>query len=120
MEEKRDELKVRSYLFSLRMIKYLRTLNQRDLTTEVIVKQVLRSATSVGANVAEARGSSSKKDFAKFFGHALKSANETKFWLGLLRDSKISKSEIINPLIQEAKELSNMLGASIATIRKSS
>ncbi|KAF0121585.1 MAG: hypothetical protein FD151_1162 [bacterium] len=79
--------------------------------------QLLRSATSIGANIIEAQAASSRKDFRNFLNHALKSANETKFWLGLLRDSGKKTGEEINPLMKEAKELANILASSILTLK---
>ena len=58
-----------------------------EQTSRIINDQLLRSATSIGANVIEAQAASSRKDYTNFFAYALKSANECKFWLGLLRDS---------------------------------
>lgn len=115
-EPKRD-LKQRAYIYALRIIKFMDTLNMRDHTTEIVVKQLLRSATSIGANIIEAQAGSTKKDFTNFFSHALKSANESKFWLGLLRDSGKASREQSEVLLQETKELANILGASILTLR---
>ncbi len=89
----------------------------RDKTCDIIGNQLLRSATSIGANVAEANGASSKKDYTNFFSYALKSANETKFWLELLRDSGKAKSGRTDRLIAEVTEIANILGASILTLR---
>ena len=69
------------------MIEFLDTL-PKDTSSQVIAKQLLRSATSIGANIVEAEGASSKRDFTNFFSHSLKSANESLYWLGLLRDAK--------------------------------
>jgi len=83
----KTELKHRAYRYSIKIIEFLDTL-PRDISTGVIVKQLLRSATSIGANIVEAKGASSKRDFTNFFSHSLKSANESLYWLGLLRDAK--------------------------------
>ena len=56
-------------------------------------------------------------NLANFLSHALKSANETKFWLGLLKDTSKSDTSAINPLLEETKEFANILGSSIATMR---
>lgn len=64
------------------------------------LNQLIRSATSVGANLFEARASSSRLEFKKFYEIALKSANETKYWLCMLRDAKLSSETIINDLPQ--------------------
>ncbi|MHC4308907.1 MAG: four helix bundle protein [Planctomycetota bacterium] len=83
----KTDLKRRSYQYSIKIIEFLDTL-PKDVSTEVITKQLLRSATSIGANIVEAKGASSKRDFTNFFSHSLKSANESLYWLGLLRDGK--------------------------------
>ncbi len=61
--------------------------------------------------------STDKKDFTNFFSYALKSANESKFWLGLLRDSGKANKEQSNILLQETTELANILGSSILTLK---
>jgi len=81
-------LKHRAYQYSIKLIEFLDTLPQ-DTSTEVIGKQLLRSATSIGANIVEAKSASSRRDFTNFYSHALKSANESLYWLGLLRDAKL-------------------------------
>jgi four helix bundle protein len=111
------DLKKRAYLYALDIIKFLDGLNKTDLTSAIIAKQLLRSSTSVGANIIEAQAGSTKKDFTNFFSYALKSANESKFWLGLLRDSKKSDLMKTDELLQETIELSNILGSSILTLK---
>src|SRR3990170_1317917 len=112
----RQQLKYRAYRFSIRVIKFIGNLpNQR--TYWIISDQLLRSATSIGANIIEAQSASSKRDFIKFYEIALKSANETKYWLGLLRDATESDKETVNALLDEAKELANLLGASLLTLK---
>ncbi len=114
-----NNLKYRSYKYALQLIKLLDTLNKNDWSVQVISKQVLRSGTSIGANIAESQGGNSPKDFAVFLNHALKSANESKFWLGLLRDSHKANKDSVTRLLKETVEIANMLGASIRTVRKS-
>ena len=89
----------------------------KNQTSKIISAQLLRSATSIGANIIEAQAGSSKKDFTNFFAHSLKSANESKFWLGLLRDSGNADKNKSNTLLQETNEISNILGASILTLK---
>ena len=81
------EFKKRLYSFVLRLINFIDKLNQNDNISRRIGDQLLRSGTSILGNYVEAGASSSKKDFANFFNHSLKSANESKLWLALLRDS---------------------------------
>jgi four helix bundle protein len=90
----------------------------RGISTNVLTAQLVRSATSIGANIVEAQAGRTKKDFSNFLSHALKSANETKFWLRLLSDSEKAEKDSAEKLLNEATELSNILGASIIKIRK--
>ena len=116
MNSNKDQLKYRAYRFSIRIVKFVSILpNQRIYW--VIADQLLRSATSIGANIIEAQAASSRKDFIKFYEIALKSTNETKYWLGILRDATEVNKEEINLLLEEAKELGNILGASLLTLK---
>jgi four helix bundle protein len=112
------ELKHRAYFYAIDVVKFIDNLNKKDFSTEVISKQLLRSATSIGANIIEAQAGTSRKDFANFFSIALKSANETKFWLGLLRDTKKVGRDKIEKIIKETQEIANILGSSVITLRK--
>jgi len=58
-----------------------------------------------------------QKDFTNFFSYSLKSANESKFWLGLIRDSNKADKNQANKLLDETKEIANILGASILTLK---
>lgn len=106
----------RVYRYSLEIIKLTEGL-PRNRPSWVISDQLVRSATSIGANIIEAQAASSKKDFINFLSYALKSANETKFWLSLLRDSGKAEAKIINPLLEETKQLANILGSSILSLK---
>lgn len=112
----KTELKYRCYYFSIKIIKFLETLPEKKVYW-IISDQLLRSATSIGANIVEAKSSSSKRDFIKYYEIALKSANETKYWLGLLRDAtSINKDKVSQPL-SEVEEISKMLGSSLLTLK---
>jgi four helix bundle protein len=111
------DIQKRAYLYALKIINFLDQLAKNDLSRQVITRQLLRSATSTGANIVEAQAASSKKDFTNFLNHSLKSANESKFWLGLLRDSNKAAKESVNPLLTETEELANILGSSILKLK---
>ncbi len=111
------DLKKRSYVYALDVIKFLQNL-PKDYIPQVLGKQLLRSSTSVGANIIEAQVSASKRDFSNFYRYALKSANESKFWLDLIRDSIDVSMESVAVLLNEAVELSNILASSILTMKK--
>ena len=112
----KSDLKYRAYQYSIKIVKFLDAL-PKDVSAEIITKQLLRSATSIGANLVEAKGASSKRDFTNFFTHSLKSVNETLYWLGLLRDAKKINSAELEYLLNETKELANVLGSSILTLK---
>ncbi len=116
MENKVYDLKKRTYIYALDIIKFLESL-PKDYISVTIGRQLLRSATSIGANIVEAQASSSKKDFANFYSHSLKSANESKFWLGLLKDSNKVSIDNIGPILTETNEIANILAASILTMK---
>lgn len=74
-----------------------------------IVDQLIRSSTSIGANVIEAKSSSSKRDYLKFFEIALKSANETKYWLIVIKEYNPNYSQESDRLLKEADEISKII-----------
>ena len=111
----KGDLKYRSYNFSINIIKFID--RAPDSKRRIILDQLLRSATSIGANIIEAQAASSKKDFINFYNIALKSANETKYWLGLVRDTTAADKNEVQILLKEAAEIANILGASILTMR---
>lgn len=112
----KNEFKSRLYRWVLKLIKYLDSI-PKGQTSSVISKQLIRSGTSVVANYIEAQSASSKKDFINFFTHSLKSANESKFWLALLRDTRKGKEKDNSILLNELIEISNILGSSILKMK---
>ena len=86
-----------------------------------IKSQLTRNGTSVGANYFETRGASSKKDFRNYFNITLKSANETLFWLSILKDAGFILREYEKEhqyLIAETKEIAKILASSILTMKR--
>jgi len=112
----KQDLRIRCYRFSLELISFIDTLpNQRSCY--IIADQLLRSGMSIGANLVEATASGSKLEFKKFHEIALKSANETKYWLGLLRDAGKADKTKVNTLLAEVTELSNMIAAGVLKLK---
>ena len=111
------EFKSRLYKWVLNLIKILDTLYKKDFVSETMGKQLLRSGTSILANYIEANSASSKRDFINFFTHSLKSANESKVWITLLKDSGKISVEDFNLLINELNQIANMLASSIMTMK---
>jgi four helix bundle protein len=85
----------------------------------VLSKQLLRSGTSIGANVEEAIGGSSKKDFQNKLSISYKEARETRFWLRLLQSGKFIDSKIYNSFLNDIDEICRILGTIIKTLKSS-
>lgn len=103
-KEVKYDLEKRTIDFSQRVISFCRNLPQ-DIVTKPLISQLVRSATSIGANYMEANGASSKKDFTNKIFICKKEAKETLYWIHLLGLSFKDKREIIVPLYKESKEL---------------
>jgi four helix bundle protein len=84
---------------------------------ELLGDQLIRSGSSVGANYVEAAAGSSKKDFTNSLTHSLKSANESKFWLALLRDTNRGDKKELDYLLNEIIEIAKIFGSSIKTLK---
>lgn len=115
----KQEFRQRIYRYILRLLQFLSKVPKTPILSEII-RQVTRSGTSMGANYFEAEGASSKRDYTNFFTHSLKSANETKFWLAVLRDSGLVPENLepsANLFLEETKELANIFASSVLTMR---
>jgi four helix bundle protein len=112
----KNEFKKRLYIFVLRLVKFIDKLS-KDSVSEVMGRQLLRSGTSILANYIEANSASSRKDFINFFTHSLKSANESKVWLTLLRDTGKGNKTEVEWLLQELVEIANIIATSIITMK---
>jgi len=115
----KSDTKLRAYHFALFVIAFVAELPDTKLYW-VFIDQLLRAGTSIGANIVEAKSSSSKREFIKYYEISLKSANETKYWLCLLRDSSKLKEvnrDKLQKVLQEAVELSNMIASALLTMK---
>ena len=115
---KESVLRVKSYQFALRVVKLARHLGD-EKREFVLSKQILRSGTSIGANVEEASQAQSKPDFIGKLSIAHKEAFETNYWLRLLRDSEILETKIAQSLIEDCEEIQKILTSSIKTSKNS-
>ena len=106
----------KSYDFALKAIKIYKTL----ITSNefIISKQFLKSATSIGANVEEAIGGQSKKDFIAKLSISYKEARETHYWIRLLKDSSSIQSEIADDLLVNCEEIIKILTAILKSSKK--
>ena len=109
--------RTKSYAFAIRIVKMVQYL-QEDKHEHVLSKQVLRSGTAIGALVREAEYAQSPADFANKLSIALKEANETDYWLSLLRDTEYLDEEAFKSMEEDCGELTALLISSIKTIKK--
>ncbi len=107
---KKDSVRDKSYTFALRMIKMYQHLT-KDKQEFILSKQVLRSGTSIGANIEEASGAQSNKDFLAKMTIAYKEARETHYWLRLLHDSGYFTENAAISILNDCEELLKMLAS---------
>lgn len=106
----------KSNKFALKIIKVFKELSSNN--EYVISKQLLRSGTSIGANVVEGLRAQSRKDFISKMNIALKEANETEYWIRLLIDSGYLDSHKNSGLLADCKELCKILNSIVKTSRQ--
>ena len=104
----------KTYKFAIRIIRLYQFL-KKEKKEYVISKQILRCGTSIGANIEEAIGAQSEKDFFAKISISYKEARETKYWIRLLRDTDYISSKQAKSLINDCEELLKIIGS----IRKS-
>ncbi len=108
----------KSYDFALRIVKVYKYLSQ-EKKEFVLSKQLLRSGTSIGANIEESIGGQSKADFFAKITIAYKEARESKYWIRLLRDSDYLTIEQSDDLLKDVEELLKIIGSIQKSIRNS-
>jgi len=113
---KENVIQTKSFAFAIRIVnayKYLQ-LEKREF---VLSKQMLRSGTSIGANVEEAIGGQSEADFMSKLSIAYKEARETSYWLKLLQETKYIEPAEAKKYLELCDELQRIIGSSIKTIK---
>ncbi len=112
----KNEYRKRLYNFVIKLIEFLDGL-PKDNVSKRLGDQLLRSGTSILGNYVEGQSASSKKDFTNYFNYSLKSTNESKLWINLLRDSKRATTEQVNWFLEELDEISKIFASSILTLK---
>jgi len=115
--DKSFDLEERTAKFGESVIIFCRSLKQ-DAITRPLISQIIRSATSIGANYMEANGASSKKDFANKIFLCKKEAQETKHWLRMLAKAEPEEQEKIRILWKECQELTLIFQKITSTLRR--
>ncbi len=114
---KESPLKNKSYSFAIRIVKLSQYL-QAEKKEYVLSKQVLRSGTAVGALIREAEFGQSKPDFNSKMNIALKEANESEYWLSILKDTNYIEEKLFVSLHSDCKELIAMLVSTVKTSKQ--
>lgn len=115
--QKAAELKQRTKLFAIRIVKLFRSLPHTP-DAQTLGKQVLRSGTSVAANYRAVCRARSKAEFISKMGTVVEEADETVFWLELLNETDVLRPERTMDLLKEANELLAIFGASLRTSKQ--
>jgi len=114
---KKDLLRNKSFSFALRIVKLSKYL-QEEHKEYILSKQILRSGTAIGALIREAQYAQSKADFLHKLMIALKEANETEYWLLLLKESEFISIKMFESIYPEVDELLKLLISSTKTIKE--
>lgn len=116
-EKFKIDITQRCFRFSLDILDFCDNLPDKR-SAQIIENQLIRSATSIGANIVEGKASSSRLEFKKYYEIALKSSNETKYWLALLREANLGSREKLNNLLKENIEIANILAKGVLSLKK--
>jgi four helix bundle protein len=108
----RREMIERTKEFALRTIRLAAKL-PRNRAADIIGRQLLRSGTSIGANYREASRAATKKHFTSIMNTALREADESLYWLELLRDSELVRADLLTDIVDECEQLVSILAASV-------
>lgn len=108
----------RAFSFAVRIIRLCKHLDEKPGTARTLARQVLRSGTSIGANLEEAQGAHSKRDFICKNEIALKEARETKYWLRLLSASETLAAARMKELEQECDEITRIVGSIVVSAKQ--
>lgn len=113
-----ENIRDRSFRFACRIIEYCRLLDQQGGVGRILAPQLVRCGTSIGANLEEARGGESRRDFASKCAISLKEAREARFRLRVAVATGIGPAPEAQALAEEAEELAAILGAIVRNARQ--
>lgn len=114
----KKDIKIRTQKFAVYVIKLCEEFKKKNVDF-VLVKQLLRSGTSVGANVREGKASSTKKELIRYYEIALRSANETDYWMDIIKEGyQQINFEILETHKKELSEICKVLATIIINLKK--
>lgn len=110
----------KSFRFAVRIVKFYKYLLKKDRNLRSLYEQLLRSGTSIGANVSEAQSAHSKKDFINKLDISLKESRETDFWLKVFHSADLINVHEFESLFKDCDEIERLLVTSIKTAKVNS
>lgn len=115
----KQQFKKRCFVFSISILRLSEIFRKKRINW-IILDQLIRAATSIGANVVEGGNSTSRREFINYFQIALKSASETLYWLALLKEINKTETGKIDDLIQECTEIKKLISTIILNTKSNS
>jgi four helix bundle protein len=116
--ELRIDIQERSFQFAVRIVKLCQYLSDKPGVSRTLSNQLIRSGTSIGANIEEAQGGQSRADFLSKMSIALKEARETHYWLKLLSAADVVKPELVSEIQSEANEITAILTSIVKSTKE--
>lgn len=113
------EIEERTFAFAIRIVKLCQFLKEQRGVAKTLANQLLRSGTSIGANVAESQAAQSRKDFIHKLEISLKEARETQYWLRLLIATELISIQRLQPLLDESIVITKILAKIVISTKKS-
>lgn len=111
MAGKVENIQERTFFFACRIVQLYQNLVKQNWKNDALSRQLVRSGTSIGANMEEANAAQSRADFISKCHIALKEARETYYWLRLFKTTELASGEQINDLLRESNEIVSILTA---------
>lgn len=117
MDEKPQEISERAFAFAVRVVKLCQVLDEKPGVSRILANQLLRSGTSIGANLAESKGGQSRADYLSKGFFALKEARESHYWLRLLIATDLIPETQLNSLLDESNQLVAILTSIVKKLK---
>jgi four helix bundle protein len=108
----------RTFLFACDVVRFCRQLSTTPGVHRQVASQLLRSGTSVGANVEEAKAAFTRRDFANKYALVLRESRETQYWLRLIQATELADRKVVAPLLDESTELVAILTVAARNAKK--
>ncbi|MGD1904783.1 MAG: four helix bundle protein [Leptolyngbyaceae cyanobacterium] len=108
----------RTFEFAVRIVKLCQVIEEQSSVSRPLARQLIRSGTSIGANVEESQAAESRADFIHKMSIALKEARETRYWLRLLVAAEMISEERLGALIQESEALMKIIGKIVVSTKR--